>query len=240
MAILSKADLNFQNALAVIPATQSFILPIPAFETDELSEQQPVLKGSTKSGDNKGVVFLNAKDKSWQQVRSDGEGVVVINDVSPAQSKALLKKVMQLSNNQPENLDKDKIKLFLKFTHALGLKDVFQADKNFVETKMNMIEVWDSGVENLGFHKYQDKKEVLAVRFSGIVSFEDPSFSKHTYENGCVVVKNEDNKIQVVKPDVFLKSYTKPNGSPVTLFDIPMKLTSAQYKGMLEGRGNIA
>ena len=158
MAILSKADLNFQNALAVIPATQSFLLPIPAFETDELSEQQPVLKGSSKSGDNKGVVFLNAKDKSWQQVRSDGEGVVVINDVSPAQSKALLKKVMQLSNNQPENLDKDKIKLFLKFTHALGLKDVFQADKNFVETKMNMIEVWDSGVENLGFHKYQDKK----------------------------------------------------------------------------------
>ena len=79
--------------------------------------------------------------------------------------------------------------------------------KDFVEANMNMIEVWDSGVENLGFHKYQDKKEVLAVRFSGIVSFDDPSFSKQTYENGCVVVKNGDDKIQVVKPDVFLKSF---------------------------------
>lgn len=240
MAILSKADLNFQNALAVIPATQSFLLPIPAFEKDDNTMLQESQKGGVKSGDNKGVVFLNSKDKSWQQVRSDGQGVVVINEVSPIQSKALLKKVMQLSNNQPENLDKDKIKLFLKFTHALGLKDVFQADKNFVETKMNMIEVWDSGVENLGFHKYQDKKEVLAVRFSGNVSFDDPSFSKQTYENGCVVLKNEDDKILVVKPDVFLKSYTKPNGSPVTLFDIPMKLTSAQYKGMMAGRESIA
>ena len=240
MAILSKADLNFQNALAVIPATQSFLLPIPAFEKEDDSNGQMSQNGGTKSSENKGVVFLNSKDKSWQQVRSDGEGVVVINDVSPTQSKALLKKVMQLSNNQPENLDKDKIKLFLKYTHALGLKDVFQADKNFVESNMNMIEVWDSGVENLGFHKYQDKKEVLAVRFSGTVSFDDPAFSKQTYENGCVVVKNEDDKIQVVKPDVFLKSYTKPNGSPVTLFDIPMKLTSAQYKGMMQGRSNVA
>lgn len=234
MAILSKSDLNFQNALAVIPATQSFILPIPAFEKEDESVSQTSQKGGAK------VVFLNSKDKSWQQVRADGEGVVVINGVSPSQSKALLKKVMQLSNNQPENLDKDKIKLFLKFTHALGLKDVFQADKNFVESKMDMIEVWDSGVENLGFHKYQEKKEVLAVRFSGIVSFDDPSFSKQTYENGCVIVKNEDDKIQVIKPDVFLKSYTKPNGSPVTLFDIPMKLTSAQYKGMMQGRENLA
>ena len=114
MAILSKADLNFQNALAVIPATQSFLLPIPAFEKEDDSNGQMSQNGGVKSSENKGVVFLNSKDKSWQQVRSDGEGVVVINDVSPTQSKALLKKVMQLSNNQPENLDKDKIKLFLK------------------------------------------------------------------------------------------------------------------------------
>ncbi len=229
MAILSKADLNFQNALAVIPATQSFTLPIPMFEDENtLSDTAP--SKQSKTADNKSVVFLNAKDKSWQMVRTDGEGVIVINDVSPTQSKALLKKVMQLSNNQPEKIDKDKIKLFLKFTHALGLKDVFQADRNFVSTQMNMIEVWDSGVEHLGFYKYQNQKNVLAVRFSGIVSFDDPSFSKQTFENGCVVIKGPDDKISAMKPESFLKSYTKTNGSPVTLFDIPMSLTSSQQK----------
>lgn len=235
MAILSKTDLNFQNALPVIPATQCFTLPIPMFEDDATLTDIPQTKQS-KSTDNKGLVFLNAKDKSWQMVRTDGEGVIVINGVSPTQSKTLLKKVMQLSNNQPEKLDKDKVKLFLKFTHALGLKDIFQADKNFVSTKMNMIEVWDSGVEHLGFHKYQETNNVLAIRFSGIVSFDDQSFSKQTFGNGCVVVKGIDGKISAIKPEIFLKSYTKTNGSPVTLFDVPMSLTSAQQKLLMTQR----
>ncbi|MBO7244845.1 MAG: hypothetical protein J6V53_06160 [Alphaproteobacteria bacterium] len=232
MAIINETDLNFQNALSVIPAAQSFVLPIPSLNS---GTGVFVSKGGKSS--EKDLVFLNSKDKTWQTVQSDGEGVVVINDVSPVQGKALLKKVMQLSNNQPDKLDKDKIKLFLKYTHALGLTDVSQSNKKDVANNMNLIEVWDTGFEQLGFHKYKNKSSAQAIRFLGSVCFSDPKLSKQTYENGCVVVKDE-GKISVVKPDVFLKSYTKPNGSPITLFDIPMKLTTVQYMGMMQNKEN--
>ena len=232
VAIINETDLNFQNALSVIPSAQSFVLPIPSLNSGTGVFASKGGKSSTKD-----LVFLNAKDKSWQTVQSDGEGVVVINDVSPVQGKALLKKVMQLSNNQPDKLDKDKIKLFLKYTHALGLTDVSQSNKKDVADKMNLIEVWDTGFEQLGFHKYKNKSSAQAIRFLGAVTFSNPKLSKHAYDNGCIVVKDE-GKISVVKPDVFLKSYTKPNGSPITLFDVPMRLTSSQYMGMLNNKEN--
>lgn len=240
MAIINETDLNFQNALAVISSTQSFVLPIPSLTsgTGVFVSEESKQAGGKVAKSSKDLMFLNSKDNSWQTVQSDGEGVVVINDVTPVQGKALLKKVMQLSNNQPDKLDKDKIKLFLKYTHALGLKDVFQSNKNEIAEKMNLIEVWDTGFEQLGFHKYKNKETLKAIRFLGAVSFSNPKVSKQTYDNGCVVVQ-EGDKVVAVKPDVFLKSYTKPNGSPITLFDIPMRLTTTQYKGMMTSRENV-
>ena len=248
MAIVSKSDLNFQNALSVIPAAQSFILPVPSI--DENGTTVVVQKGEKSvpqltekmGGDSQkaGIVFLNSQDKSWQSVSADGNGVIVVHNVTPVQGKALYKKLMQLTSNNPENLDKDKIKLFLKYAHALGLKDVIQADKAYVEEKMDMIEVHDTGVEYLGFHKYKSEEPLKAIRFSGSVNFDDARLSKQTYDNGCIVVQSGATEFLAVKPEVFLKSYTKPNGSPVTLFDIPMKLTAVQYKGMMAQRdGNM-
>ena len=234
VAIINETDLNFQNALSVIPAAQSFVLPIPSLNTGTGVFVSKGGKSLTKD-----LVFLNSKDKTWQTVQSDGEGAVVINDVSPVQGKALLKKVMQLSNNAPDKLDKDKIKLFLKYTHALGLTDVSQSSKKDVADTMHLIEVWDTGFDQLGFHKYKNKPAAQAIRFLGNVRFSDPKLSKQSYDNGCVVVR-EENKLSVVKPDVFLKNYLKPNGSPITLFDIPMRLTSVQYKGMMDKKENVA
>lgn len=249
MAIVSKADLNFQNALSVIPATQSFILPIPALKNggDEfvfpIGDKRKGLPLTGSDGEvisGRGIVFLNSKDKSWQAVKGDGSGVVVINNVSLEQAKALQKKVMQLSNNEPQNLDKDKIKLFLKYAHALGLKDVVHADRNFVSTQMRAVEVWETGVENFGFYTYNKDKSSQAIRFSGSVAFNDTNLSKHSFENGCVVVRDSSDALTVIKPEVFLKSYTKPNGSPVTLFDVPMKLTTKQYSGIMNQRSATA
>lgn len=243
MAIVSKSDLNFQNALSVIPAAQSFILPVPqindgatfVFQKGEKSSQKMAGKTGVDSSKT-GIVFLNSQDKSWQSVQGDGNGVIIIHDVTPTQGKSLYKKLMQLTGNNLENLDKDKIKLFLKYAHALGLKDVIKADKSYIEDKMDMIEVHDTGVEYFGFYKYKDVEPVKAIRFSGAIHFEDATVSKQAYDNGCIVVQNEGEGLSAIKPETFLKSYTKPNGSPVTLFDVPMKLTALQYQGMMAQR----
>lgn len=249
MAIVNKADLNFQNALSVIPATQSFILPVPVlkdggdafvFPKGDKRKGQPLTGENGENITGRGIVFLNSKDKSWQAVKGDGTGVIVVNGVSLEQAKALQKKAMQLSSGQPESMDKDKIKLFLKYTHALGLKDVVQADKDFVSSQMRMVEVWDTGIDNFGFYSYNQDKSVQAIRFSGMVTFTDSTLSKQSFESGCVVVKDSKEEYSVIKPDVFLKTYTKPNGSPVTLFDVPMKLTTTQYKGIMNQRSGVA
>ena len=49
---------------------------------------------------DRGLVFFNGKDKSWQAVKGDGEGVIIINEVTQEQAKKLYQKSKSLSPTQ--------------------------------------------------------------------------------------------------------------------------------------------
>jgi hypothetical protein len=105
------------DSTPVISNAQKFIIPVPAFGQSgeplvyppsyEKAGQaivdytgKPVGGSGTEAA--RGLVFFNGKDKSWQAVKGDGEGVIIINEVTPEQAKALDQNVQSFkpdSNN---------------------------------------------------------------------------------------------------------------------------------------------
>lgn len=246
MVVLNRSDVNFQNAIPVISSTQKFVIPVPALKNNEgnvnLSSRskkfiQPIFDSRNNSINTKGIVFMNEKNKNWQMVSGDGTGCIVINEVSQTQARILLKKVMQLTNDNPEKLNADNLKVLLKFAHTLGLKDVSATDKTTLKKEMTVIPLADSGYEYLGLHKQTDKKNLLAVRYTGAIQLEN---SKQLHETGCVVMLDDaEENIKGVKTNVFLKNYTKVDGSPLTLFDVPIRLTPVQSKFLKKDENSL-
>lgn len=239
MVKVSCSDINFQDAVAVVPVEQQFVVPVPAFENGgvpliyphgDKNAGEAILNADGKAQQGLGIVFFNEKEKVWQGVPVDGTGAIVLGGVTQEQAKLLFKRIKRLTNDQPENLTPENIRVFLKYVHTLGIKDVSQTDVKTVDEKMNMMSHWATGYNRLGLFTYQDAGECLAVRYMESVNMENNG-TEQEYTKGCVVVKNptaQTENISTMKPEVFLKSYSRPSGAPLTLFDVPLKLTTQQ------------
>src|SRR4029434_1543148 len=108
---------------SVISNAQKFIIPVPAFvQSGEPlvypqsyeKARQPILDYTGKPVGDHGLFFCNGKDKSWQAVKGDGEGVIIINEVTQEQAKKLYQKVQALKPD-PNNLTLDELKQVLSF-----------------------------------------------------------------------------------------------------------------------------
>ena len=74
-----------------------------------------------------GWFLVYGKDKSWQAVKGDGEGVIIINEVTREQAKKLYQKVQELKPD-PNNLTLDELKQVLSFAQQqLGLIDKYNS-----------------------------------------------------------------------------------------------------------------
>ena len=87
---------------SVISNAQKFIIPVPAFGRSGeplvyplISDKagQPILDYTGKPVGDRGLVFFNGKDNSWQAVLGDGEGVVIINEVTREQATKLYQQI---------------------------------------------------------------------------------------------------------------------------------------------------
>ena len=68
---------------------------------------------------DRGLAFFNGKDKSWQAVKGDGQGVIIINEVTREQAKKLYQKVQELKPD-PNSLTLDELKQVL-LSHSSSL-----------------------------------------------------------------------------------------------------------------------
>ncbi len=144
---IAPADLKLDPSAstAVISSAQKFIIPVPAwgqqggplvYPKGHEKAGQPILDYKGQPVGDRGMVFLNAKDKSWQAVSGDGNGVIIINEVTLEQAKKLDQKVRSF-HPDPNDLTVAELKQVLTFAQEqLGLGDMYNSTRSFVKEKM--------------------------------------------------------------------------------------------------------
>ena len=228
---ISPADLRFDpgTSTAVISNAQKFIVPVPRLD----SGGEPLVypKGHEKAGTpildyegkpvgQKGLVFLNAKDQSWQAVAGDGEGVIIINEVTQEQAKKLDKKVKELQKD-PNQLALSQLKEVLDFArNDLRLSDMYNSTRSFVNSKMTPVATDQAAGgegtndEAYGLKKRDDRDVCHAIYIPGKFTFEGPAASPQVFDNGGVIVE-QGGKFRGVQPDIFVRTYRLQNGQQI-------------------------
>lgn len=231
---VSPGDLHFDpaNSTVVISSAQKFILPVPKlnaggepllYPAGHEKAGEPILDYEGKQIGDKGLVFFNAKDQAWQAVAGDGEGVVIINEVTQEQAAELDRKVKEL-NGDPNQLTLPQLKQVLDYArNELKLNDMYNSDRSFVKTKMTPVAL-DSGasVEAYGLKKRDDRDLCQAVYVPGKFTFEGPAATPQVFENGGVIVR-QGEEFRGVQPDIFMRTYRLQSGQPIASLTSDLK-----------------
>ena len=242
-------DLNLTDGAQVISSAQKFIIPVPALDDggdplvypDGEKAGQAITNYKGEPIGATGVVFFNATDKSWQAVPGDGNGVIIINKVSEDQARSLyahIENTLGLTgakdgisgtyNNASiagalKAMTLAQIKDTLAHAHSIGLSDMYNSDKGFIQSKMSAISAVPGGdhAESFGFHKRDDRDICKAVYIPGSGEFEGPAATPQKFENGAVIVQ-QGNNTRLIQANVFVETYRKADGTPVALTDLPV------------------
>ena len=236
---IAPADLKVGSgySTSVISNAQKFIIPVPAFvqggeplvyPQSYEKAGQPILDYTGKPVGDRGLVFFNGKDKSWQAVKGDGEGVIIINEVTREQAKKLYQKVQELKPD-PNNLTLDELKQVLSFAQQqLGLIDMYNSSRAFVHEKMTPVIAGEvpkvNGNEGkaYGFVKRDDRDVNQAIYIPGEFVFEGPAASPQEFKDGGVIVE-QGGKMRGVQPDIFVRTYKLSDGRSISSVTADLK-----------------
>lgn len=228
---IAPADLKVGSgySTSVISNAQKFIIPVPVlvqggeplvYPQSYEKAGQPILDYTGKPVGDRGLVFFNGKDRSWQAVKGDGEGVIIINEVTQDQAKKLYQKVQALKPN-PNNLTLDELKQVLSFAQEqLGLVDMYNSSRSFVLGKMTPVisgeipKVNGNEIKAYGFVKRDDRDVNQAIYIPGEFVFEGPAASPQEFKDGGVIVE-QGGKMRGVQPDIFVRTYKLSDGRSI-------------------------
>jgi len=221
----------------VISNAQKFIIPVPAlgqsgeplvYPHEYEKAGQPILDYTGKPVGDRGLVFFNAKDKSWQAVKGDGEGVIIINEVTQAQAQKLYQKIQDLKPD-PNQLTLGELKQVIAFAqNQLGLADMYNSSRTFVQEKMTPAIAgaaprWHGNeIVAYGFKKRDDRDVNQAIYIPGEFVFEGPAASPQEFKDGGVIVEQQ-GKMRGVQPDIFVRTYKLSDGRAITSVTTDLK-----------------
>jgi hypothetical protein len=229
---IAPADLKVGSgySTSVISNAQKFIIPVPAFghggeplvypQGYEKSGQPILLDDTGKPVGDRGLVFFNGKDRSWQAVKGDGEAVIIINEVTREQANKLYQKVQALKAD-PNNLTLDELKQVVSFAQEqLGLVDMYNSSRSFVQERMTAViaaevpKVNGKEIRAYGFVKRDDRDVNQAIYIPGEFVFEGPAASPQEFKDGGVIVE-QGGKMRGVQPDIFVRTYKLSDGRSI-------------------------
>jgi hypothetical protein len=238
------ADLQFDPATStlVISSAQKFIIPVPAFggsgeplvhpKGDEKAGK-PILDYEGKPIGKRGLVFFNTKDRSRQAVAGDGQGVIIINEVTKEQADQLYQKIQSFQQD-PNNLTLSQLKQVLEFANEeLGLGDMYNSTRSFVKTQMTpavtgeVPQLGGKEIEAYGLKKRDDRDLCRAVYIPGKFVFEGLAASPQVFEDGGVIVKQGD-EFRGVQPEIFLRTYRLGDGRQIASLTDDLKVWSGR------------
>ncbi len=223
-------EIGADSSTPVISNAQKFIVLVPAlgqngepliYPQSYEKAGQPILDYTGNPVGDRGLVFFNGKDKSWQAVKGDGEGIIIINEVTPEQAKKLYQKVQEF-NPDPNNLTLNELKQVLDFAqNELGLVDMYNSSRTFVREKMTPAIAGEvptlngKEIEAYGFQKRDDRDVNQSIYIPGAFVFEGPAASPQEFKNGGVIVE-QGGKMRGVQPDIFVRTYKLSDGRPIS------------------------
>jgi hypothetical protein len=226
-------DFGSGASTAVVSGTQRFILPVPAFKDggeplvfpDGERAGQPVMDWQGKPVGGSGLVFLNAVDRTYQAVRGDGQGVVIIGFVSRHEAERIVAKVLEFVSH-PDELTLDQFKEVLRHAREdLGLCDMYDSNREFVATKMSKVAP-DTGVSAFGLHKRDERDVCRAVYVPGNGEFRGPAATPQKFAQGAIILKQGSN-VRLIQPSAFEASYTYADGRPLSISEVAVQSPAA-------------
>lgn len=236
---ITPADLKVGEGYStpVISDAQKFIIPVPAwgkrgepliYPARYEKAGKPIVDYNGKPVGDRGLVFFNGKDKSWQAVRGDGNGVIIINEVTQEQAKKLYQKIAEYQPN-PNDLTLTQLKQILAFAQKqLGLVDMYNSTRTFVKEKMtpaisdDIAQVDETEIEAYGLKKRDDRDVNQAIYVPGEFVFAGPAASPQEFKNGGVIVE-QSGKMRGIQPEIFVRTYTLSDGRAITSVTTALK-----------------
>lgn len=237
LPILLSADFPFgEKSTAVISDAYKFVIPVP--DLGEAAEPliypagheragQPILDYKNQPVGDWGIVFFNEKDQSYQAVPADGEGVIIVNEVSPEQAEKIDRKVRSLTGELTQ-LSSAHIKEILKYAQRdLELGDTYNSDKTYVKTKLTTVLEENTQPQKLsqpsqqteetcyGFRKRDSQDIYQAVFVPGQFRIEGPAVTFQIFTKGGVIIK-QGKTTRGIQPEVFVRTYRLASGQPIT------------------------
>jgi len=182
---------------------------------------QPILDFEGKPIGKRGLVFFNDKDQSVQAVAGDGEGVIIINEVTEEQAVKLYQKIKEFQAD-PNKLTLSQMKQVLDFARTqLKLGDIYNSTRSFVRSKMTpavasqVLRVDGTEIADYGLKKRDEADVCYAVYVPGRFVFEGPAASSQIFEKGGVIVE-QGGEFRGVQPEIFVRTYRLQDGRPIT------------------------
>jgi len=230
MIAADQIDFGSGASTAVVSGTQRFVLPVPAFKDggealvfpDGEKMGQPITDWQGRPVGGRGLVFLNSVDRTYQAVRGDGQGVVIIGFVSKNQAERVIAKVLEFVSH-PDELTLDQFKEVLRHAREeLGLCDMYDSNREFVATKMSKVAP-DTGVSAFGLHKRDERDVCRAVYVPGSGEFRGPAATPQKFAQGAIILQQGSN-VRLIQPTAFEASYTHVDGRPVSVSEVAVQV----------------
>lgn len=222
--VAAELRVDASTATPVISSAQKFIIPVPAlagggeplrYPDGHENAGAPIMDFEGKPVAERGLVFFNDKDKTVQAVAGDGEGVVIINEVTLEHAAEIERKIAEFSKD-PEALTVGQLRQVLEFARAdLKLGDMYNSTRAFVRGRMTPV-MTDQTREtpastDYGLKKRDDRDICYAVYVPGSFVFEGPAATPQVFENGGVIVA-QGVELRGVQPDIFVRTYRLADG----------------------------
>ena len=237
---ITAAQVNWDKGADVVSNAQKFVIPVPSFEGEPLVYPagakdkngneiggNPIADWQGQPIGDKGVVFFNQKDQAWQAVKSDGQGVVIMNQMTEAQADLMMSKI----GGDPNKMNLEQFKAVLTYANSdeVGCKDMYNSDRDFISKKMNAMETSTTGIPQFGLFRRDDRDVCKALVAEGPAEFEAPTTGGITVKQpipkeGGMLVRQPDGKFflsRKVHLEVFPYTYTHKDASKVVLDEMP-------------------
>jgi len=196
----------------------------------------PIMDWEGKPIGDMGVVFFNPKDQSWQAVKADGQGVVIMNQMTEDQGKALMDKI----GADPGKLTLEQFKDVLTFAATTeyddqglvtreGCGDMYNSDRSFISKKMNAMETSETGIAQYGMFRRDDRDVCKVVFAEGPSEFEALTsggvmVKQPIPEEGALLLRQPDGKghlYRKIESQAFVETYKNKDGSAIELDKLP-------------------
>lgn len=230
---LSTLTLDASNATATVSAAQKFVIPVGhAAKGDELVYPagwtikgadvggQPITNWEGKALSGERLLVVNPIDRCLQTPLCNGEGVLIVNQVSRDQQAKLFDWV-NTHGGDPSAFSPATLREFVQFASSLGLADVYDSDRAFISSKMTPVETdgRSSAAAGFGWLKRDDRVVCYAVRVMEPFELKaGPTATPQQFDAGGLIVRIE-GKCHGVRQDKFLETYLKPDRAAFASID---------------------